>query len=114
MLAAPIAAAPMTTSIRLVHGRCGRIASFGDNATRRRAFLVLARPVENTDFIMRGGQALRQHRHLHQARGFIQAEHDIHALHALSRSTLHQVILHDQDNQQISAFRAVNRDAKLV
>src|SRR5438552_6078216 len=41
----------------------------------------------------------------------LQSKHDIHILHRLSRSALHQIVDHCEDDEHISATRAMDRDA---
>lgn len=48
------------------------------------------------------------------SKGLRQAEHKIHVLHSLSRSTLDEVIRYRQYHRRVATLRAVDRNAAEV
>src|SRR5437867_6815057 len=67
---------------------------------------------------LRSTPASGHHRHLVEAFGLGQAEHQVHVLHRLARSALDEVVDHRKYHQRIGAtpalWRAVNRDPTYV
>ena len=58
------------------------------------------------------GACLWDDRNVLQTGGFIQSEHQVHALYALTSRAFDQVILYDEDHQRVAATGAMHRDEK--